>query len=213
MVWIYRHSVTYICILTCGARNMTVGRSSRHRSSFQGVSLQGGSNVGAGRPLRDKLRPSATSISMYSDTWETLKIQSSRQETSQPPWSEVWNRMRKRREGREEMNSHIASLICSKTSKSTVYLKVWAQNTSALPGAWHPGSHHPSSLASSPADALCGPESELQQQSDPAGTVEGGREIRVDTRKDGGSRVKSRVVTKDKVVKGKCHRCWHILPS
>lgn len=70
---------------------MRVGMSNRHLSSFQGVSLQGGSSVGAGRPLRDKFRPSATSISKYNDTWETLKIQSSRQETSQPPWSEEWN--------------------------------------------------------------------------------------------------------------------------
>lgn len=70
---------------------MRVGMSSRHLRSFQGVSLQGGSNVGAGRPLRVKFRPSATSISKYKDTWETLNTQSSRQETSQLPWSEEWN--------------------------------------------------------------------------------------------------------------------------
>lgn len=77
-----------MCFLTCGVKNMRMGMSSRHFSSFHGVSLQGGSSVGAGRPLRDTLRPSATSISRYNDTWETLKIQSSRQETSQHPCSE-----------------------------------------------------------------------------------------------------------------------------
>lgn len=85
LVQLYQHDDVYIFILTCGVRNMRVGRSSRHLSSFQGVSLQGGSRVEAHRPLRDTFRPSATSISKYNDTWETLKIQSSRQATSQPP--------------------------------------------------------------------------------------------------------------------------------
>lgn len=66
---------------------MRVGMSSRHFSSFQGVSLQGGSSVGAGRLLKDTLSPSATSSSRYCDTCCTLKIQSSRQETSQSPSS------------------------------------------------------------------------------------------------------------------------------
>lgn len=112
LVRIYQHNVVYICILTCGARNMRVGRSSRHLSSFQGVSLQGGSRVGAGRPLRDTFRPSATNISRYNDTWGTLKMQSSRQETSQPPSSEE-------RRG-VSIQSHISlQLICSKNLQIT----------------------------------------------------------------------------------------------
>lgn len=75
-------------MLTCGARNKMVGMSSKHLRSFQGVSLQGGSRAGAGRPLNDTFRPSVTSISKYSDTGEILKIQSSRQEISQSPLSE-----------------------------------------------------------------------------------------------------------------------------
>lgn len=71
--------------LTCGARNMRVGRSSRQIRSFHDVSLQGGSRAGAVQEFRDTFKPSATSISKYIDTWETLKIQSSRQETSQVP--------------------------------------------------------------------------------------------------------------------------------
>lgn len=79
---------SYTDMLTCGARNMRVGMSSRQLSSFQWVSLQGGSRVGATRPLSDTLRPSLTSISKYSDTWAVLKIQSSRQERSHSPLSE-----------------------------------------------------------------------------------------------------------------------------
>lgn len=45
-----------------------VGMSSKHLSSFQGVSLQGGSSVGASRPLSGTLRPSVTSISKYNET-------------------------------------------------------------------------------------------------------------------------------------------------
>lgn len=98
----------HISILTCGARNIRMGRSRRHFKSFQGVSLQGGSRVGAGRPLRDTFRPSATSISRYKDTWETLKIQSSRQDTSHPPSSEKSN----------TVSTHISSLLtCPKTFK------------------------------------------------------------------------------------------------
>lgn len=73
---------------TCGARNMMVGMSSKLLKSFQGVSPQGGSRLGAGHPLSDTFRPSLTSISKYDDTWEIRKIQSSRQETSQSPLSE-----------------------------------------------------------------------------------------------------------------------------
>ena len=165
---------------------MRVRRSSRQLSSFQDVSLQGGSRGEASRLLRDKCRPSATSISRYKDTWGALKIQSSKHETSQPPWSE-WTRGEERRgeerRGEERRGESLVTFSfinkCSKILQSPLYLRVWVQNTSALPVIWHLGHHHPFCLASSPADALCRPESELQLKSGPVGTMGEGKMARL----------------------------------